>query len=180
MATTTGHDPAVTTTTVRQRLRDMGREYSGQEVRPLRGYATSLATYSTAVAALVVAVRRSGATLPERPSWSDLALGAIATHKASRLLTKAPVTSPIRAPFTRYRGPAADAELHEEARGHGVQHAVGELVTCPFCLGQWIATAFVFGLIAAPRQTRWTAGLFTCLAGSDVLQFGYAAIEQAV
>src|SRR5690606_41186876 len=59
------------------------------------------------------------------------------THKLSRLLAKDPVTSPIRAPFTRYKGVSGPAELREEPR-----NTVGELLSCPFCIAQWTATGY--------------------------------------
>ena len=63
-------------------------------------------------------------------------------------------------------------------RGTGVQKAVGELITCPFCLDQWVATGFLAGLVAAPRATRWLASAFAVRAGADALQFGYAALQR--
>ncbi len=123
-------------------------------------------------------MRRKG--LPESVGWSDIALISVATHKLSRLLTKDPVTSPFRAPFTRFEGAAGKGELNEEVRGTGGQHAVGELVTCPFCLGQWVATAFVFGLVLAPRATRLTTTVFTALTASDFLQLAYSAAASKV
>jgi hypothetical protein len=58
-----------------------------------------------------------------------------------------------------------------------VKHAVGELLTCPFCLAQWVGTGFVFSYVAAPRATRLAALTMTMVAGADVLQFGYDAIQ---
>jgi hypothetical protein len=52
-------------------------------------------------------------------------------------------------------------------------------VSCPFCLGQWVATAFSFGLVLAPRTTRFLAGVMAVRAGADALQFGYDALQQA-
>jgi hypothetical protein len=54
---------------------------------------------------------------------------------------------------------------------------VGELLTCPFCLAQWVGTGFVFGYVSAPRATRLAALTMTMVAGSDVLQFVYDAIQ---
>jgi hypothetical protein len=54
------------------------------------------------------------------------------------------------------------------------------LVTCPFCLGQWVATGFVGGFLFAPRVTRVVAATFTAAAVSDVLQVGYGAATKAV
>jgi len=79
------------------------------------------------------------------------------------------VTSPLRAPFTRFSGTSAEAELDKEVRGTGMRNALGELVTCPSCVGQWVATAGVFGLIAAPRATRAVASVFIVLAAASRL-----------
>ena len=85
---------------------------------------------------------------------------------------------PLRAPFTRYAGTTGDAELGEEVRGTGLRHSVGELVSCPFCLGVWVATGFGAGLVFAPRFTRLAAMTFTAVAASDTLQLVYAAVQQ--
>ena len=57
----------------------------------------------------------------------------------ARLLTKDTVVSPIRAPFTRFEGPGGPSEVNERVRGRGWRHAIGELITCPFCAGEWVA-----------------------------------------
>jgi hypothetical protein len=136
-----------------------------------------MAIYGASVAAAGALVRRRGRRLPDI-SVGDVVLVGVATHKLSRRVTKSSVTSPIRAPFTRYKGLSGPAELSEEPRGRGVRKAVGELVTCPFCLSQWVATGFVFGLLTAPRATRWAASVFASLALADFLQFAYAWAEQ--
>jgi hypothetical protein len=154
-------------------------EYSpdGAEERPLRGYAAMMALYGTGVAVAGALVRRRARPLPD-VSLRDVLLVGVATHKLSRRLSKDSATSPIRAPFTRYQGVSGPAELIEEPRGDGVRKAVGELVTCPFCLGQWVATSFVFGLALAPQATRMAASVFASLTLADFLQFGYAWAEQ--
>ncbi|MER7407835.1 DUF1360 domain-containing protein [Streptomyces sp. NPDC000070] len=84
-------------------------------------------------AAWATAVRLRGSPLPDRSQPWDVVLTSVATFRLSRLLSKASVTSPLRAPFTRYVGPQGPAELHEEAEPEGGRDTVGELVTCPFC-----------------------------------------------
>jgi hypothetical protein len=88
------------------------------------------------------------------------------------------VTSPLRAPFTTFKGTTGPAELQEEPRGTGLRKAVGELIICPFCVGQWVATGFVFGLVLRPRATRVAASVFVALTVADFLQFAYAAAEK--
>lgn len=137
-----------------------------------------MAAYGAAVTAAGLLVRRSGRRLPERFAASDLALMAVATHKLSRLIAKDPITSPVRAPFTRFAGQSADAELHEEVRGTGARKAMGELVSCPFCISQWAATSFAFSLVLAPRATRWVMSVFAAVTGADFLQYAYAHAQQ--
>jgi hypothetical protein len=116
--------------------------------------------------------------LPARVPLGDAVLLTIATFRTARTIAKDPVTSPLRAPFTSFQGTSGEAEVAEEIREHGgVKHAIGELITCPFCLAQWVGTAFVFGYIAAPRATRLAALTMTTVAGADVLQFAYDSIQ---
>jgi len=129
--------------------------------------------------AAVCLVRRSERPLPERPRPDDLLLLGIATHKVSRLRAKDTVTSAVRAPFTRYQGPAGEGEVNDAARGRGMCPALGELITCPFCLGQWVVAFFGYGLVFAPRVTRFVAGLFAALTVADFVQYGYDRHHQA-
>jgi hypothetical protein len=84
----------------------------------------------------------------------------------------------VRAPFTEFEAPAGAGEHLERARdGHGVRHTVGELLTCPFCVGVWVSTAYVGGLALAPRATRGWAAVFAVTGISDFLQHGYARLR---
>jgi hypothetical protein len=152
------------------------REDDGPRQR-LAGYATALATYASVVAGSALVARRSGKQLPDRFDWSDLVLGAVATHKFARVLTKDAVTSPIRAPFTHYVEPAGSAELNETAKHGHPQHTVGELLTCPFCVAPWIASAYVAGLAMAPRWARAWAATYSMVGASDALQHVYARLR---
>ncbi|OBK25909.1 hypothetical protein A5634_25440 [Mycobacterium asiaticum] len=155
-------------------------EYRGDNPRPLLGYVVVLATYCVLLGVTTVLALATGRRLPARWHLQDLLIVTCGTHKLSRTLTKDAVTSPLRAPFTRYVGTGGPAEVHEEARHDSqLRHSLGELLTCPFCLDMWVATAFVIGLVFAPRFTRLIAGTFTALAGADFLQLGYAMAQQA-
>jgi hypothetical protein len=158
----------------RRRLEATSEAYDGDGEVNLVGYAGSLVAFAAITAGLFASVRLSGRQLPDRYSLVDVTLGGLATHKFTRLVSKASVTSPLRAPFTSFDAPAGSAELNEEARGEGVRHTVGELLTCPFCLGQWVGTGYVAGLAFAPRAARTWAALFSVTAIADFLQHGYA------
>ncbi|MEU2350634.1 DUF1360 domain-containing protein [Modestobacter sp. NPDC049651] len=155
--------------------------YAHGEDRPVAGHLGAMSVYTGLVGAAAAAVRASGKQLPDRIPLGDAVLMTVATFRTARRIAKDPVTSPLRAPFTTYQGTSGEAEIAEEVREHGGwKHAVGELVTCPFCMAQWVGTGFVFGYVAAPRATRLAALTMTMVAGSDVLQFAYDAIQHGV
>jgi hypothetical protein len=163
---------------VMERLRRDARGYGDPDEHPLGGYARAMSVYAAGVAGLTAAARAAGVTLPERISGGDIALISVATHKVARMIAKDPVTSPLRAPFTSFEKNAGDGEVNEQVRGHGTQHAVGELLTCPFCLAQWVATGFAFGLVVQPRATRLAATVFAVVAAADALQLCYAGLQR--
>jgi hypothetical protein len=165
---------------VRDRLTRLRRAYAPHEHRPLDGYVVAMGAFGALAASLAAAAKLTGRPVPERPATSDIVLISIATHKLSRLLAKDSVTSPLRAPFTQYKETGGPGEVMEEARTTGqVRHAIGELVTCPFCLDMWIATGFALGLVFAPKATRLIAATMAALTGADFLQLVYARAQQA-
>jgi hypothetical protein len=158
--------------------RAAGDAYDPDSRVNLAGFTGSLATYASVLATVTLAARASGHA-PERYAVSDVLIGGLATHKFSRLLARGAVTSPVRAPFTEFSEPAGASEHNEQARGdHGIRHTVGELLTCPFCLGVWVGTAYVAGLGFAPRATRAWAATFAVTGVSDFLQHAYARVRQ--
>jgi hypothetical protein len=166
--------------TVRARITNAARGYAPHEHRPLDGYLLAMTAFGGLAATLAAAARITGRVAPERPSFADIALISVATHKLSRLLAKDAVASPLRAPWARYAGPAGAGELNEEVRDEGstVRHGMGELVTCPFCLAVWVATGLTGGLVLAPRLTRLGATALTATTVSDFLQLAYDAAKK--
>jgi Protein of unknown function (DUF1360) len=146
--------------------------------RPLGGYLKLMSVYAAGTVAASLAARRLGRPVPRLSPWDVAQLG-IATHKASRTIAKDAVTSPLRAPFTTFEGPSAPGELHEEVRGHGLRHSAGELVSCPMCLAQWVATGLSLGMVFAPAVTRLAMSTLTAVAASDFLQHAYVRLQQA-
>lgn len=146
--------------------------------RPLTGYLLAATTYGTAVLGVVgvLTARRTRAALP---TPGELGLLAVATAMTSRTIAKDAVTSPLRSPFATFEEAGAPSEVNESPRDGSVRHAVGELITCPFCLAQWVATAYLAGHAAAPRATRWVASTMAVVAAADVLQHSYGILQAA-
>jgi len=147
------------------------QEYEGEHDRPLGSYVRILAVYGGVVATAAAVAGVTGRRPPEQISLMDLGLMAACTHKVSRLVAKDPVTSPLRAPFTRFAGVSGPAELKEEPR-----NTIGELLSCPFCIAQWAATGYAVGMIFAPRFTRLVGATMTAVAAADWLQLAYAKL----
>ena len=159
--------------------REQADAYRGGEERSLGGYATVLAVFAGCVAAAAGLAFATGRKLPSGIGPWDVVLLAAGTHKLSRTVSKSTVTSPLRAPFTRYAGSGGPSEVMEEARSpSGPRHSVAELITCPFCLDVWVATGFTIGMVFAPRLTRLVGGALTALTGADFLHLAYAAAQK--
>ena len=145
---------------------------------PLISYGITIAIFNLLFGGALLYARRQGRELPERVSAGDVVLIGVATHKASRLITKERITAVFRAPFTQLEGKGGPAELEESARGTGARRAIGELLVCPYCLGFWIAATFMLGLVFAPRLTRFLAAMLTAVTASDFLQVAYKTAEE--
>lgn len=145
--------------------------------RPLTGYAALLALYGAIVGVSTIGLRRRRQRVRAMSPW-DVALMALATAHLSRLVTKDSVTSVLRIPFTRFEEPAGEGEVNEEVVGHGFRHAVGELLTCPFCAAQWVATGLVAGRVAAPNLTAAVVSVSAVARVSDYLQLLYGIARE--
>jgi hypothetical protein len=153
-------------------------DYSPEEERPLGPYVLLTSIFAAGFAGGLEGARRSRGSLPDRYGVLDLIMVGAATHKLSRLITKDKVTSFLRAPFTRFQEASGQGEVEEAPRGEGMRYAVGELLVCPYCVGQWVAGAFVVGMVGAPRLTRTIAFMYTAETAADFLQLAYLAAEE--
>jgi hypothetical protein len=154
------------------------RTDSPHEHSRIAGYVTTMSVFGSVVAGAAALGRARGRELPTSYAVQDLVLGAIATHKFARLVTKDGVTTPLRAPFTVFEGNAGSAEVHERPREEPVRHVVGELLSCPFCVAPWIATGYVATLALSPRLARAWAAVFGIVGGSDFLQQAYGRVRE--
>ena len=162
---------------VARRKQRRRRERRSHRETPKRDYAALVAVFNGLLATALLARKCSREPLPERVEPKDLALFALATQKLSRVITKDKVTSAFRAPFTEVEGEGGPGEVEERAKGRGLRRAVGELLTCPFCLGTWIASGFIYGYIFVPRISRTLASIFAVSGVADFLQQLYVKTQ---
>jgi hypothetical protein len=149
--------------------------YDGGE-EPLPSYAALAGLFNLILAVFLLIARKTGRQIPERIEVGDIALLGVATHKLSMLVAQDAVTSPLRAPFTELQEKQSPKNVDEKPRGTGLRRSLGELVTCKFCVGQWVASFFTYGLVFAPAVTRLVASIFAIVALSDHLHQTYKAL----
>lgn len=131
---------------------------------PLAAYAGLIGVFQLALAWVSRArVDRDA----EQLQWRDVALLGVATFKVTNLVAKDRVTKVVREPFVEEV--ERDGETREQPAGGGLRQALGQAITCPYCLGPWTALAFSAGHTISPRATRFVATLFTVAAISDFL-----------
>ncbi len=151
--------------------------YGGDQ--PLGSYAALIGLFHLVFALFLLATKTSNRSLPERVGPGDILLFGAATHKLSYLVSNDAVTSPIRAPFTEFQEMESPSNVEEQPRGTGLRRSVGELLVCVFCLGQWVAAFFAYGLVLAPALTRFVASIFAAVTVADFLQQAYMAAKKA-
>lgn len=160
----------------------VAREFSRYDEsgeRPLRAYTGLTAAFSALAAGGYAALRAGGKEAPKGTLGQVVRIG-VATHKLSRIIGRDKVTAPYRAPFTSPQGSAdaPPAEVKEKVEGRGMRRAFGELITCPYCMTPWIATAFWLARGAAPKETDLAIDVLDSVALSDFLQLAYLALDK--
>ncbi len=99
----------------------------------------------------------------------DLALLGLATYRAGRVAAYDRVSEPLRAPVTDTVPDEFGAGENVVAEGAGVRKAIGELISCPTCVGTWVAAFLVYGLWLAPGSTRLVAAMLGASGLAELL-----------
>jgi hypothetical protein len=147
----------------------------GEDV-PLFSYGMLAGTFNLLFVLFLLVTRISGRSLPERIDARDIVLLGMATHKLSLVGSQDAITSPLRAPFTELEEKKGPKKVEEKPRGEGLRRSVGELLTCQFCLGVWVASLFTYGFVLLPRVSRLVAAVFAAVTFSDFLHQIYKAL----
>lgn len=137
------------------------------EERPLPEYAGLTIAFGGVLGGFLVLARRR---LPERIGFGDVVRIGLASYKLGRLVAKDEVTSWVRAPVTR-------DEHATEPKPSGMERALGELVTCPYCLGVWVASGLSYALVLFPRETRLVTTIFGSQALADFLNAAFVRLK---
>ncbi|MBV9169540.1 MAG: DUF1360 domain-containing protein [Chloroflexi bacterium] len=104
----------------------------------------------------------------------DLLMLGLTSFRIGRMIAFEGVAAPLREPFTDTRPDGSGAGQTVVASGTGVRRVVGELMSCPICLGTWVAAGLVYGLHLMPRPTRV---LMAVMSTTGVAELVYSVTE---
>lgn len=140
-----------------------------EDQRPLPEYAGLAATFWLIFGAFLVTSRDR---LPERIRLTDVGLIALSSYKLARVVTKDEVTAFVRAPVTE------DPDATQPKR-EGMARALGELLTCPYCIGLWISSGLSYSHVLFPRETRFFTAIFGSYAVTDFLHAAFVRLRKS-
>ena len=103
---------------------------------------------------IFLAARLIPLRLNSSPSLLDFVLLAFATIRLGRMVAYDRVMEPFRAPFTKTVPDKSGIGKTVVARGTGIRCAIGQLISCPICIGTWIAALLVYALYTFPGPAR--------------------------
>lgn len=109
----------------------------------------------------------------------DLTMLSIATYRGGRLIAYDKVTEPLRVPFASTEEDESGAGETVTPRGSGARRAIGELISCPTCVGTWLGAGFVYGLRIAPRPTRVMLAILSVTGAAEILDSTVEALTWA-
>jgi hypothetical protein len=136
-----------------------------------RDYGMLSAAFGAGLLTLAIGARERRGVLT-RLQGPELPAMALATFGLSRIVVHERVVSWLRVPFVR------EGVDGRPPRGHGLRHAVGELVTCTRCTGVWVGAGLVGTRMFAPPLGRVAIATFAAAGANDLLQAGFAALRR--
>jgi hypothetical protein len=137
-------------------------------------YAVLATVFLSGLAGVVVLARRRRLDGPSAIRLEELPVLALATFALADTVAKEKVSTWLWQPFVE-----EDADHHPLGpKGHGMQRAVGELLTCTRCIGTWSALVLVGIRMASPVAGRATANVLALAGANDLLQGGFRILVE--
>ena len=136
---------------------------------------TLASVYLGLMAAFSARLSRRSEAVELRPF--DLLLLGLSTYRTGRLVAYERVAEPLRQPFTEVIRDESGAGDTVVASGRGARWALGELFSCPICVGTWVAAGLVYGLHLAPRPTRVFLAVMGSTGVAQLLNEGTEALS---
>lgn len=107
----------------------------------------------------------------------DLLTLGLTAFRLGRIIAFEGVAGPLREPFTETRADDSGAGQTVTARGEGVRHVIGELMSCPICAGTWVSAGLVYGSQVLPVPTRLLVAIMSTTGVAELLYSTTEALE---
>ncbi len=138
------------------------------EPRP-HHYATLNLVHTGLLAATALAAHRRGWRDPL--SSTDMVQLSLAAFSIAKAVSREKIGSWVREPFV-----ASDSTGEPRPVAGGLRGAVGELVSCPRCVGAWSALSLVALRTASPAAGQVATTVFATAGANDFLQAGFRVV----
>lgn len=125
----------------------------------------------------ILAGRKSSPEAKQELSPFDVVQLGFATYRLGRMVSYDRIFETYRLPFAETVPDGSGAGLTVEPKGDGAQRALGELISCPICIGTWIAAGLVFGLKFIPGPTRTLLNISSSIGMAELLNSASEALE---
>lgn len=139
-----------------------------------RDYAVLEAVFAVGVVGVVRLARRREAAGQGAIRAAELPVLAVATFALADVVAKEKVSTWIREPFVQESGDHKPVA----AEGTGLQHAIGELLTCTRCVGTWSALGLVGLRVASPATSRVVTDVLALSGVNDLMQSGFRLLAE--
>jgi len=106
----------------------------------------------------------------------DLSMLALTTFRTGQLAVYDKVTEPLREPFTETEPDTYGTSQTTVPEGSGVRRALGSLLSCPTCVGTWVAAFLVYGLRIAPIPTRLFMAFMSAIGLAELINSANEAL----
>jgi hypothetical protein len=107
----------------------------------------------------------------------DLVMLGLASYRTGRMVAYDKIFETERMPFAETVPDPTGAGETVVPKGTGVRHAIGELISCPICVGTWIAAILVFGLTVLPGPTRMFLKIMSGIGLAEFINAGTEALQ---
>lgn len=99
----------------------------------------------------------------------DIVLIGFATFRLGRMVSYDRIMDPVRAPFTKVVADSSGEGKTIAPRGTGFRQSIGQLISCPICVGTWVAAFLVLMMLIAPDGTRIFLYILGAVALAELL-----------
>jgi hypothetical protein len=106
----------------------------------------------------------------------DLVMLALATMRLGRMIAFDHIAEPLRAPFTKTVPDRNGAGSIVIPKGVGVRYSLGQLISCPICVGTWVAAVLVYFLYIIPGPTRVFIAMMAVVGLAELLHSATEAL----